>query len=148
MTESSLIPWSEVPIRVKAPVLPQRLGNRDTVSFSVCVAFYVWWGQGQGRDGAEGLKHILLTALKALLCCAQSPSHVQLFVTPPWTAAHQTPLSMGILQVGILERVDMPSSRGSSQPRGQTQVSCIAGGFFTTSASKEALGSPKSRQTN
>ena len=25
----------------------------------------------------------------------------------------------------------MPSSRGSSQPGDQTQVSCIAGGFFT-----------------
>ena len=25
----------------------------------------------------------------------------------------------------------MPFSRGSSQPRDQTQVSCIAGGFFT-----------------
>ena len=26
----------------------------------------------------------------------------------------------------------MPSSRGSSRPRDQTQVTCIAGGFFTT----------------
>ena len=25
----------------------------------------------------------------------------------------------------------MPSSRGSSQPRDRTRVSCIAGGFFT-----------------
>ena len=31
----------------------------------------------------------------------------------------------------------MPSSRGSSQPRGGTQVSHIAGGFFTTSATWE-----------
>ena len=37
----------------------------------------------------------------------------------------------GILQARILEWVAMPSSRGSSQPRDQTQVSCIAGGFFT-----------------
>ena len=37
------------------------------------------------------------------LCgCAQSLSHVQLFVTP-WTVAHQAPLSMGILQARILE---------------------------------------------
>ena len=43
----------------------------------------------------------------------------------------QAPLSMGILQA-ILEWVAMPSSRGSSQPRHQTQVSCIAGGFFTS----------------
>ena len=33
----------------------------------------------------------------------------------------------GILQARILA---IPLSRGSSQPRIQTQVSCIAGGFF------------------
>ena len=32
----------------------------------------------------------------------------------------------------------MPSSRGSSQPRIQTQVSRIAGGFFTSWATREA----------
>ena len=37
----------------------------------------------------------------------------------------------GILQAGILEWVAMSSSRGSSQPRDQTQVSYIAGRFFT-----------------
>ena len=37
----------------------------------------------------------------------------------------------GILQAGILEWGAMPSSRGPSQPRDQTQISCIAGGFFT-----------------
>ena len=33
----------------------------------------------------------------------------------------------GILQARILESVGFPFSRGSSQPRGRTQVSCIAG---------------------
>ena len=37
----------------------------------------------------------------------------------------------GVLRARILERVAMPSSRGSSRPRDRTQVSCIAGGFFT-----------------
>ena len=40
-------------------------------------------------------------------------------------------LSIGILQTRILEWFAMPSSRGSVQPRDQTQVSQIAGGFFT-----------------
>ena len=44
----------------------------------------------------------------------------------------------GILQARILEWVAIPSSRGSSQPRDQTQVSHIAGGFFTISATREA----------
>ena len=33
----------------------------------------------------------------------------------------------------------MPSSRGYSQPRDRTQVSCIVGGFFTVWAPREAL---------
>ena len=36
----------------------------------------------------------------------------------------------GILQAGILEQTAISFSRVSSQPRGQTQVSCIAGRFF------------------
>ena len=37
----------------------------------------------------------------------------------------------GVLQARILEWVAMPFSRRSSQSRDQTQVTCIAGGFFT-----------------
>jgi len=43
----------------------------------------------------------------------------------------QAPLSVGILQARILEWVVMPSSRRSSQPSDQTQVSHIAGEFPT-----------------
>ena len=43
----------------------------------------------------------------------------------------------GILQARILEWVAFPFSRGSTQPRNQTQVSCIAGGFFTSWATRE-----------
>ena len=45
----------------------------------------------------------------------------------------------GILQARILEWVAIPFSRGSSQPRDQTQVSCISGRFFTSWATREAL---------
>ena len=48
----------------------------------------------------------------------------------------------GILQERILEWVAIPFSRGSSQPRDQTQVSCIAGRFFTWDI-KEALANYK-----
>ena len=67
-------------------------------------------------------------------------SRVWLFVTQ-WTAARQASLSItisssgssvhGILQATILEWVAIPFFRGSSWSRGQTQVSCIAGRFFT-----------------
>ena len=44
----------------------------------------------------------------------------------------------GILQARILEWVAFPFSRGSFQPRDQTQVFHIAGGFFTSWATREA----------
>ena len=44
---------------------------------------------------------------------------------------------MGILQAEILEWVAMPFSRGSSQPRDWTKVSCISCGFFTIWATRE-----------
>ena len=44
----------------------------------------------------------------------------------------------GILQARIPEWVACPFSRGSSQPRDRTQVSRIAGGFFTSRAIREA----------
>ena len=44
----------------------------------------------------------------------------------------------GILQARILEWVAFLFSRGSSQPRDWTQVSHIAGRFFTTWATREA----------
>ena len=54
-----------------------------------------------------------------------------------WTVARQAPLSMGILQVRTLEWVAMPSCRGSSRPRDWTQISHIAGGFFTIWVTRE-----------
>ena len=45
--------------------------------------------------------------------------------SPPGSSVH------GILQAWILGWVARPSSSGSSQPRDRTQVSRIAGGFFT-----------------
>ena len=45
--------------------------------------------------------------------------------SPPGSSLH------GILQARILECVAIPFSRGSSQLRDWTLISCIAGGFFT-----------------
>ena len=44
----------------------------------------------------------------------------------------------GILQASILKRVAILFSRGCFQPLGQTQVSHIAGKFFTSWATREA----------
>ena len=58
-------------------------------------------------------------------------SHVRLY-DPVDYSVH------GILQARILEWVAFLFSRGSPQPRDWTQVSCIAGGFFTVWATREA----------
>ena len=44
----------------------------------------------------------------------------------------------GILQAGILWWVAIPFSRGSAWPEDQTQVSCLAGRFFSVRATREA----------
>ena len=44
----------------------------------------------------------------------------------------------GVLQARILEWIAFPFSRGSSQPKDRTQVSCIEGRFFTSWATREA----------
>ena len=51
--------------------------------------------------------------------------------SPPSFSVHR------ILQARILEWVAVPFSRGSSQPRDQIWVSCVTGGFFTTSTTWE-----------
>ena len=50
----------------------------------------------------------------------------------------------GILQAKILEWVAFPFSKGSSQSRDWTQVSCIADGFFTSWATREDQTTVKS----
>ena len=53
--------------------------------------------------------------------------------SPPGSSVH------GILQARILEWVAILFSRGSSWPWDWTGLSCIAGGFFTVWATREAL---------
>ena len=50
-----------------------------------------------------------------------------------------------ILQARMLEWVAFPSSRGSSQPRNRTGVSCTAGRFFTNWAIRKALHRERKR---
>ena len=55
--------------------------------------------------------------------------HVRLFATP-WTAAYQAPPSMGFSRQEYWSGLQFSFSRGSSQPRDQTRVSCILGRHF------------------
>ena len=78
----------------------------------------------------------VLGVLPAMLCCVQLIQSCPILCdpvdcSPPASSVH------GILQARILEWVAMPSSRGSSQPRDLSQVSHIAGGFFSTRKAEE-----------
>ena len=83
------------------------------------------------------LYHIFILSLKIKQVCAES---LQLCLTlcnpidcsPPVYSVH------GILQARILEWVAIPFSMGTSQPRDETLVSCIAGRLFTIWATRDA----------
>ena len=83
----------------------------------MCSVSLLIWGQGT--------YFVKLVKMKSL-------SRVWVFATP-WAVVR------GILQARMLEWVAIRLSRGSSQSRDWTQVSCIAGRFFTTWAIREAL---------
>ena len=76
------------------------------------------------------------TAMKSCACVCESLSRAQLCDpmdwSPPGSSVHR------ISQARVLEWVVIFSSRGSSWPRDRTQVCCIAGGFFTIWATREA----------
>ena len=67
------------------------------------------------------VKHLLVQCVLV----ARSDSCDPMDLALPVSSVH------GILQARILERGAVSFSRGSSQPKDQTRVSCIAGGFFT-----------------
>ena len=67
---------------------------------------------------------VLVTQLCPTLCDPVDCS-------PPDSSVH------GILQTRLLEWVTIPFSRGSSQPRDQTQVFCIAGRFLLSETSEK-----------
>ena len=70
-------------------------------------------------------------------CCSVAKSCLTLDnpmdCSPPGFSVH------GILQARILECIAIPFFRGSSWSRNETGVSCIARGFFTSWATREAL---------
>ena len=107
-----------------------------------------WQGHGAGtlRAPAGAYEALWPFATLPACTCPRSLSRAQLLETL-WTVAHQASLSMRFSRQyspRTLEWVAMPSSRGSSQPRGQAQGSRIASRFFTVWATREAQASPYS----
>ena len=110
----------------------------------------ITWGFPDGSVGKESTCHAGDTrdqynVMSVMFVAISSLNHVWLFVTAR-TVAHQPPGSPvhGFSRQEYWEWVAISSSKGSSQPRDQTcvscsVVSCIASGFFTDRATREAL---------
>ena len=82
--------------------------------------YRVWIEKVKLSPGLVEMKVKVLVAQPCLTLC--NPVDC----SPPGSSVHR------IFHARMLEWVAMPSSRGSSQPRDQTQVSHIAGRFFTS----------------
>ena len=70
--------------------------------------------------------------------CACLVAQLCLILCDPMDSSPPDSSDHGIFQARILEWVTIPFSRESSQLRNQTQVPCIAGGFFTIWATRQA----------
>ena len=103
------------------------LACRQSPSWSI---FTEWGGQKA------------LVSLPFLACvCAQSFSHIWLFVAP-WTVAHWAPLSMGFLRQEYWS--DLPWPPPGDLPNGGTKLMfpaspALIGGFFTTESPRKCF---------
>ena len=91
--------------------------------------------------GSQGVGHDWVTELKEAECIYSIECSVTSVVSDslqPYGLYPSRHPCHGILQARILEWVAISFARGSSQPRDQTQVSCIVGTFFTMWATREA----------
>ena len=103
-------------------------------SFPASRSFPMSWLFSSGGQSIGVSASVL--PMHAGLCCAKSLQSCPTLCNPmecslPGSAVHR------IIQARILEWVVVPISRGSSQPRYQTQVACIEGGFLTIWATWE-----------
>ena len=103
---------------------PESNSNRDNLLISRVIGVFYHFTFNYLKYHCSSVSWLMKTA-----SCLYSV--VWLFETP-CTETLQAPLSMGF-QARILEWVAMPSSRGPSQPRDGTCISCVScttGGFF------------------
>ena len=141
------ISWAEEPGRLQS-VGSRRVGHDWATSLSL-FTFLHWrrkWqptpvflpdrlpSMGSHRAGHEWSDLAAAAAAAVKVLVAQScPTLCDCMdYSPPGSSVH------GILQARILEGAAISFSRGSSQPRDQTQVFHIAGGFLAVWATREA----------
>ena len=85
----------------------------------------------------KSLWTVIVTMKLKDTCSLEGKVKVKVAQSSPTLCDPMDYIVRGILQARILEWVAIPFSRGSSQPRDRSQVSCIADGFFTSWATRE-----------
>ena len=119
--------------------------NKDASSSLYSGLHFVFWGYLGKGNGYEDWAFLESPALSVLSFAHKNPCIKYIFVfihfltfylywiivDYSWYINLFSWESMEILQARVLEWIAMPSFKGSSQPRDWTQVSCIAGEFFT-----------------
>ena len=110
-------PWHPLVCSLITPISTSNIACRSSfyVRFLMCTPVIGYWAH------PNPVEPVLVTQSCLTLCDL-------------WTTRL---LCHEILQARMLEWVAISSSRGSSQPRNQIQVSQIAGQFFTISSSRE-----------
>ena len=76
---------------------------------------------------SRGNAYVLSAPISVSVCAQSCPT-----LCNPIDCSLPGPSVHGLFQARILEWVVISYSRGSSRPRDRTQVSCLAGRFFTT----------------
>ena len=133
-TEDEMVGWCH---QFNRHELGQTLGDGEGQRSLVCFSPWgceksdiTWWQKNSNIIFI--LTEDSLTSTKIMPLCLLC----RLFVTP-WILVHQVPLSMEFSRQEQLEWVANSFSRGSSQPRDQTHISCMARGFFIIWATRE-----------
>ena len=122
------------------PIRMAKIQSTDTKSCCGCVAtgtlIHCWW---ECKNGMATLENSLIVSYKTKHTLTMWPSsYTSVFnICDPMDYSLPGSSVLGILQARILEWGAIPFSRRSSQLRDWTQVSWIAGGFFTVWATRE-----------
>ena len=128
-----LISWLQSPSEVILEPRKIKSATVSTVSPSICHEL-------MGPDAMIFVLWMLSfkPGFHSALSLSSSDSLVPLYFLP-WGWCHFHPHIWDYWYFSRQKWVAFPFSRGSSQPRDCTQVSHIAGGFFTSLATREAL---------
>ena len=131
------IPWTEEPGEQSMGSQSwTRLSNLHTMLFDIILSYIFLDMSPQVRKTKANEQDYI--KLKTFCTVKETKVKVKVSQSCPTLCDPVDCIVHGILQARILEWVAIPFSRGSSQPRDWTQVSCIAGGFSTSWATREA----------